>query len=142
MNGKEFNRAACFTFFESYLEQAKQIRAQMGDEQCADYLISLAEYALYKQEPTNPISCMFIAGLKNAIDAGQEKRARGFAQENTEQTAAIKEYKRQHPDASYRQIAEAVGCSKSKVGKVLGAADNSDDHIPNALDEYLRDNEC
>lgn len=142
MKDKEFNRAACFTFFESYLDQAKQIREQMGAEQCADYLISLAEYALYKQEPNNPLTRMLIAGLKNAIDAGQEKRARGFAQENTEQTAAIKKYKQEHPHASYREIAAAVGCSKSKVGKVLGGADGAEDAaFKNVLDDFLSEME-
>lgn len=124
-NNKEFNRAACFTFFESYLEQAKQIKEQFGAEAAANYLIGIADYALYAEEPTDPLAKVFVSGLKNAIDAGQEKRARGFNQENTMQTEAIKKYKLAHPSASYREIAAAVGCGKSKVGKVLGV--NSED---------------
>ena len=122
-NKREFNRNVCFNFFESYLEQGKMIREQLGDEKCAEYFIALAEYALYQKDSEDVMIRMFITGLKNTIDAGQSKRERGFKgkhnSEDVELTNKIIEYKKEHPDESQDKIAKACNCSKGKVNKVI-----------------------
>ena len=119
---KEFKRNMCFTFFESYLEQGKMIKEQMGDKECSDYFIGLAEYALYGEEPNSSMAKMLVSGLKNSIDACQDKRERAFNGkhngENMEQTEAIIKYYEENPNATQREVAKAVGVSVGKVCKV------------------------
>lgn len=79
MEEKIFNRSVCFSFFESYLDQAKQVKEQLGPEMCAEYLIAVAEYGLYQKESENPMIKMLVSGLKNVIDAGQEKEPKPSA---------------------------------------------------------------
>ena len=69
---------------------------------------------------------MLMCGLKNTIDANQERRAQGFNRENTDQTDAILKYVELHPDATQREIANATNCSIGKVNKVL--SNNSNDN--------------
>lgn len=118
METKEFNRAVCFTFFESYLEQGKLALDMFGAETCANYFIGLVEYALYKKESTDPVTQMLITGIKNTIDAGQEKRERAFSREDTELTEKILAFIKEHPQATEREIANTLGCSNGKVNKV------------------------
>lgn len=125
-NTKEFKRNVCFSFFESYLEQAIAIKNTMNIETAYEYLIAVIEYGLYKKEPENPLTNMLMCGLKNTIDANQERRAQGFNRENTNQTDAILKYVELHPDATQREIANATNCSVGKVNKVL--SDNSNDN--------------
>lgn len=124
MNKKEFDRSVCFQFYKSYLEQGEQVKEQLGAEMCAEYFIALVRYGLYQEESNNPMIKMLIAGLKNTIDAGQEKRAKCFNGEDTELTTKIIEYKNANPDASQRNIADACGCSVGKVNKVLNSNNN------------------
>ena len=131
MNNKEFDRSVCFQFYESYLEQAELVKEQLGPELCAEYFIALAKYGLYQEESDNPIIKMLVSGLKNTIDAGQTKRARGFNGENKEKTEAILKYKQEHSDASQREIANACGCSIGKVNKVINSNLNSNNNINN-----------
>ena len=118
METKEFNRAVCFTFFESYLEQGKLALNMFGSETCVNYFIGLAEYALYKKDPIEPVAQMLITGLKNTIDAGQEKRERAFNREDTELTERNLTFIKEHPQATEREIANALECSNGKVNKV------------------------
>ena len=128
----EFKREVCFSFFESYLEQGKMIQEQFGDEDCAGYFIGLAEYALYQKTPENPRTNLFITGLKNAIDAGQNKRAKAFNGEDTELTDKVLNYIKEHPKATEREIAKEVGCSNSKVHKVKQKyLSSTNDNTPN-----------
>ena len=134
-NQREFNRNVCFNFFESYLEQGKMIREQLGDEKCAEYFIALAEYALYQKDSEDVMIRMFITGLKNTIDAGQSKRERGFKgkhnSEDVELTKKIIEYKKEHPDESQDKIAKACNCSKGKVNKVIKRMNEEADSFNN-----------
>ena len=134
-NQREFNRNVCFNFFESYLEQGKMIREQLGDEKCAEYFIALAEYALYQKDSEDAMIRMFITGLKNTIDAGQSKRERGFKgkhnSEDVELTNKIIEYKREHPNESQDKIAKACNCSKGKVNKVIKRMNEEADSLNN-----------
>ena len=134
-NQREFNRNVCFNFFESYLEQGKMIREQLGDEKCAEYFIALAEYALYQKDSEDVMIRMFITGLKNTIDAGQSKRERGFKgkhnSEDVELTKKIIEYKKEHPDESQDKIAKSCNCSKGKVNKVIKRMNEEIDSLNN-----------
>ena len=134
-NQREFNRNVCFNFFESYLEQGKMIREQLGDEKCAEYFIALAEYALYQKDSEDVMIRMFITGLKNTIDAGQSKRERGFKgkhnSEDVELTKKIIEYKKEHPDESQDKIAKACNSSKGKVNKVIKRMNEEADSLNN-----------
>ena len=127
MEEKVFNRSVCFSFFESYLDQAKQVKEQLGPEMCAEYLIAVAEYGLYQKESENPMIKMLVSGLKNVIDAGQEKRAKAFS--NSEMYEEIIQYKKDHPDASLREIGEALGCSKNTVDRALKKFTNKTDQV-------------
>lgn len=127
MEEKIFNRSVCFSFFESYLDQAKQVKEQLGPEMCAEYLIAVAEYGLYQKESENPMIKMLVSGLKNVIDAGQEKRAKAFG--NSEIYEEIIQYKKDHPDASLREIGEALGCSKNTVDRALKKFTNKTDQV-------------
>lgn len=127
MEEKIFNRSVCFSFFESYLDQAKQVKEQLGPEMCAEYLIAVAEYGLYQKESENPMIKMLVSGLKNVIDAGQEKRAKAFS--NSEIYEEIIQYKKDHPDASLREIGEALGCSKNTVDRALKKFTNKTDQV-------------
>ena len=126
-NKKEFDRSVCFTFFNSYLEQAIEVEKNFGAVEAYKYLKSLAEYGLYGIESSEPIIKMLVCGLKNTIDANQAKRAQGFSREDTEKTKAILNYKAEHPEATQRTIANAVHCSLGKVNSVL--TDNNNDNI-------------
>lgn len=117
-DNKEFDRSVCFTFFESYLEGADKIADVQGKEFSYDYLTAIIRYALYQEESKDPIINAMVSALKNTIDANQKKRASGFTKENTEQTKAIITYYQEHPEATEREVAEAVGCSNGKVNKV------------------------
>jgi len=119
-NDKEFDRSVCFTFYESYLTQAELIKEQYGANEAYDSLSGIIKYALYKEEPANIMAKIVLEGLKNTIDAGQAKRASGFAKKsNAEMDEKIIQYKKDNPDATYEQIKEALGCSKGKISKVL-----------------------
>ena len=121
---EQFNRSVCFTFFESYLEQAKEVKEIMGADKAYDYLEGLIEYALYERMPDDATTKMLVTGLKNTIDANQKKRASGFSRENIKQTEAINKYKEENPDATQRAIADALNCSLGKVNKSLRSNPN------------------
>ena len=119
---KEFDRSVCFMFFESYLEQGKLVKQLYNSEVAYKYLEGIIEYGLYQKESEDPLIKMLVAGLKNTIDAGQEKRKKGFpSKENKETEEAILKCKAENPKATQREIANIVGCSLGKVNKVLNA---------------------
>lgn len=132
---KEFDRSRCFMFFESYLESAEKYETLFGTEVAFKYLCGLARYALYQEESKDPVTNGLVSALKNTIDAGQEKRSRGFNKEDFEQTKVIAEYYRDHPNASQRTIAEATNVGKTKVQKTLVKIKESGMNI----DTYIRD---
>ena len=141
---KEFERNRCFMFFESYLESAEKYKILFGTEVAFNYLCGLARYALYQEESEDPITNGLVSALKNAIDSGQDKRAKGFHGENFEQTKVVAEYYRDHPNASQRAIADATNISKSKVQKTLIKIKESgmeiDDYIANVINPNLNNN--
>ena len=81
--------------------------------------MGIIKYALYEEEPKDPMVQLFVEGLKGQIDGSQNRRARGFSNENIEQTKLIIKYHEEHPDASQNEISKALGISKGKVNKVI-----------------------
>lgn len=124
---KEFDRSICFTFYKEWAETVKEIEEEYGVEESYKFLMAIINYALYEEEPEKKgLIKLFFPTLKEKIDASQKNRARGFSREDKEMTAKIIEYKKANPNASYRQIAEALGCGKTKVGDVLKGMDFTD----------------
>lgn len=116
---QEFRRNMCFTFFEDYRKTAKELEEDFGKGAVADYYNAIIDYALYEEEPELKGFMKYVwHTTKSTIDRSVERRSNGFNGENTEQTEAVLKYIEEHPEASEREIAEAVGCSKGKVGKV------------------------
>lgn len=143
---KEFERNRCFMFFESYLESAEKFQKQFGTEVAFDYLVGVAKYALYQEESEDDLVNALISGLKNTIDAGQDKRAQGFNKEDFVQTKLVAEYHRDHPTASQRAIVDALGgaVKKTKVQKTLAKIKESglsvDEYILNVINPNLNNN--
>lgn len=143
---EEFDRSVCFMFFESYLESAEKFQKQFGTEVAFNYLTGLAKYALYQEESEDALINALVSGLKNTIDSGQEKRSKGFSKEDFEQTKLVAEYHRDHPEASQRQIVEALNgkVKKTKVQKTLSKIKESgmsvDEYIINVINPNLNNN--
>jgi len=112
---QDFDRSVCFTFFNSYLEQAKQVQEIYGSQTAYEYFVALSEYGLYQKDADNPIIKMLISGLKNTIDANQKKRSHAFSKGDKEQTDRVLQYYSENPEATQREIATAVDCSLGKV---------------------------
>ena len=132
---KEFDQTICFTFFAPWVESIRGL-AQEDPEKAVDAFLILSDYCLHGIEPEpqgNPW------GFTWPIVAGEARRSianrrRGFGAENTAQTESIKEYYQNHPEATQREIAEAVGCSLGKVGKVIKAVHNIHVHNDSSSD--------
>lgn len=122
-NNKEFDRSVAFTFYKEWKQDADTIEEDFGSEGKAAYYDAIANYALFEIEPEMkaPIK-YFWSSIKERIDASQSHRAKGFAKEDVELTQKIVQYKEEHPDASQRDIAEALDCSVGKVNKALKSA--------------------
>lgn len=118
-SNKEFDRSVCFTFFEDYRKTAKELEADFGKETVADYYNAIIDYALYTAEPElkGPLKYIWPT-TKTTIDKSIDRRSNGF-KENIEQTEKIIKYKKENPDATQREIAEATNTSLGKVNKVL-----------------------
>ena len=124
-NEKNFDRSIAFTFYAEWHEMAKEIEEDYGKEVVADFYNAIIEYALFEVEPEKKAPLKYFwAQLKEKIDASQAHRAKGFG-ENVELNEKILQYKQENPEATYRMIAEAVGCSVGKISKVLGRGSNS-----------------
>ena len=122
MSNKEFDRGIAFTFYGEWAQDAATIEEDYGLEGVGMFCKAIYEYALYETEidavKKPPLKYCWNT-IKEKIDASQEHRARGFSKENSELTQQIIQFKEDNPEASQRDIAEALGCSIGKVNKVL-----------------------
>lgn len=120
---KTFDRSKAFTFYGEWAEMANEICNDYGKEVVADFFIAITNYALYEIEPEGKKAPLkyFWPQLKEKIDASQEHRSKGFSKEDKALTNSIIKYITENPDASYREVASAVGCSLGKVSKVRKA---------------------
>lgn len=125
MSNKEFNRSVCFTFFEDYRKTAIEIENDFGKEAVCDYYNAIIDYALYEIEPELKGVLKYTwHTTKTTIDSSVNRRASGF-REDTEATEKILEYKRQNPNATQREIADATNTSVGKVNKALKSLNNT-----------------
>lgn len=123
MAGKVFDRSVCFSFFGDYKQTADEIEKEYGMEAALAYYKALSSYALYDEEPelTGVVKILWPT-TRTTIDSSIKRRRSGFG-EDTAKTEEILQYKKDNPEASQRNVAEAVGCSPGKVNKVLKNTD-------------------
>lgn len=134
---KEFDRSICFMFFEDYRKTAKEIEEDFGKEAVADYYNAIIDYALYENEPELKGAVKYVwHTTKTTIDKSIERRSNGFRREDTEKTNRILEYKKENPEATQREIAEATGTSPGKVNKVLKSSSDSNTDSSSFTDSY------
>lgn len=117
---KQFDQTVCFSCFAPWVEVIRGLARDNPQDAVQAFLI-LADYCLYSIEPSeenNPWGFAWPLVSQQAHRSINNRR-RGFGTENKEQTDAIKAYHLSHPQASQRAIADAVGCSLTKVNKVM-----------------------
>lgn len=116
---KTFDRSNGFYFYGHYFETFEMIEEDLGAEAAVEYIKAICKYALFEEEPEiKGVLKYFWTQTKEKIDGHQESRARGF-REDTELTEKIIEYKKNNPNSTQRDIADALKCSVGKVNKVL-----------------------
>lgn len=120
MPSSVFDRSICFTCFSPWVEGIRQQR-QTDPQKAVDAFLILADYCLYGTEPDPACNPWGMAWAAISAEARRSinNRRRGFGTENVEQTQAIQCYYIDHPEATQRAIAEAVGCSSGKVNTVV-----------------------
>lgn len=121
---KIYDRSICFTCFRDYVDALLGIEQAAGAETAFSAFKILADYCLYGIDPdpaNNPWGWAWCLVEQKARNS-ENNRRRGFRTENTEQTAAVEDYLADHPLASVREVARAVGCSRGKAHKVMRVA--------------------
>lgn len=114
-----FDRSNGFYCYRFYYETMENIAEDFGNDAAIDYVRAVSRYALFEEEPEIKGVLRYCwAMTREKIDGHQNARAKGF-RENVELNNRIINYKEENPKATYREIAEALNCSKSKVGNVL-----------------------
>ena len=79
------------------------------------------DYCLHDIEPdpaNNPWGFAWPI-IERQAQNSMNNRRRGFGAENSKQSRAIQAYFHAHPEATYKDVAEAVGCSVGKAYKVV-----------------------
>lgn len=124
-NRKPFDSTVCYTFFGSWLSVIEKLETE-EDEKSVSYRLfkAISYYSLFGAEPdfsdldeicrpyTEGIWIAFSRDIENSMN----RRKRGFAKEQTtELQEAIITQSINTPDASLREIASVVGCSRSTV---------------------------
>ena len=116
-----FDPAVCFTCFGPWVEAVLDMRERQGADVALDAFLTLAAYCLHDIEPdpaSNPWGFAWPI-IERQAQNSMNNRRRGFGAENNNHTQAIHEYFQDHPEATYKEIAEAVGCSVGKAYKVV-----------------------
>jgi len=116
---KAFDPTICFTCFSPWVEFIRNL-SERDPAAALQAFFVIADFCLYDIEPAADNSW----GLAWPIVEQQalrsiHSRRRGFGAENTVQTEAIKAYVIAHPGAPQWEIASAIGCSLTKVNKVM-----------------------
>lgn len=122
---RPYDPTVCFTFFGDYVDALLGIEQTEGAEAAFSAFKILADYCLYGVEPApanNPWSWAWPMVERKARNSDNNRR-RGFSAEDTEKTTAIMDYLAEHPGATVRETARAVGCSHGKVHKVMRGVD-------------------
>lgn len=116
-----FDPAVCFTCFGPWVEAVRDMRERQGADVALDAFLTLADYCLYDIEPDparNPWGFAWPI-IERQAQNSMNNRRRGFGAENSRQTQAIQTYFQGHPESTYEEVAEAVGCSVGKAYKVV-----------------------
>jgi len=119
-SSEEFDRSVCFTCFSSWVEAIRSI-ADTDPRTAITAFLVLSDFCLYGIEPDpecNPWGFTWPV-VEHEARRSINNRRRGFGSEDVEQSDAIRTYYADHPYATQRAIADAVGCSVGKVNKVL-----------------------
>ena len=133
---KEFDRSVCFTFYRSFHEQIMDVKRDFGLEAAFQVYEAIANYGLYGTEiEKGKLKTLVGNTTFEQIENSQSRRSNGFAQEDFNSTYAIVVYHRDHPEASQRTIAEAVGVGKTKVQRTLIKIRESG----LSIDDYIKD---
>lgn len=133
---KEFDRSVCFTFYRSFHEQIMDVKRDFGLEAAFQVYEAIANYGLYGTEIEKGKLRTLVGNTTfEQIENSQVRRSNGFVQEDFESTYAIAVYHRDHPEASQRTIAEAVGVGKTKVQRILTKIRESG----LSIDDYIKD---
>lgn len=116
---KAFDPTICFTCFSPWVEFIRNLSERDPAAALQAFLV-IADFCLYDIEPPtdNPWGLAWPIVEQQALRSIHSRR-RGFGAENTVQTEAIKAYVIAHPGAPQREIASAIGCSLTKVNKVM-----------------------
>lgn len=116
-----FDRTVCFTCFGDYVDTLKMIAAQQGAEIAYAAFEILADYCLYGIEPdpdSNPWGLVWPI-VERRARLSINNRRRGFGTPDKELAERIREYAAENPEATQRQIADAVDCHRNTVSKTL-----------------------
>lgn len=147
-----FDRSHCFTCFPVWVEDIRHL-GETDPAAAHRAFIVLADYCLYGKEPDpacNPWG-MAWGTVKSGADQSIKNRSRRFGTIDDDLWDRISRYKVDHPDATQRKIASAIGCSPSTVNKVLKSIGNTkvDGHCYSDYKDYsyprfqvVEQNEC
>lgn len=125
---QEFDQSVCFTCFAPWVESIRMM-AEDSPETALRAFLTLSDYCLYGINPeaeTNPWGAVWPI-VEGEARRSINNRRRGFGSEDVALSDAIREYHSEHPEASQRAIAEALGCSVGKVNKTLRRAPGATD---------------
>lgn len=124
---KPFDSTICFTFFGDWLDTIESLEKDCGEDVAYALFKAIANYSMCGEEPTfsladksGSIACKAVWGLLvNDIDTSISNRKRWFDKScPTEKQKAIIDECIRRPDSSAREIADAIGVSKSSVDRV------------------------
>lgn len=116
-----FDRSVCFTCFGDYVDTLKMIAAQQGPETAYAAFEILADFCLYGIEPDperNPWGLVWPI-VERRARLSINNRRRGFGTPDKELADRVREYAAENPKATQQQTAEAVGCHRHTVSKIL-----------------------
>lgn len=119
---KEFDRSVCFTFYKSFHEQIMDVKRDFGLEAAFEVYEAIVNYGLYEIEIEKGRVRTLVGNTTiEQIESSQNRRSKGFNKEDFGQTKLVAEYYRDHPEASERQIVDALGgaVKKTKVHRTL-----------------------
>lgn len=116
-----FDRSVCFTFYGDYLATLEGIEQMSGTEAAYTAFKILAKYSLYGEQPDpacNPWGFAWPMVERKAKD-NVMRRQQAIEGGDTELAQAIREYAAENPEATQKEIAEALSCHRNTVGYVL-----------------------
>lgn len=154
-----FDRSKAFTVYGSWMDNFAKLE-KYGIDVPYTLFKYIAEYAMYGTVPDfsafeskfgfdnelmrDLLEQIFIS-IKPNIDKSVKRRKANFADEElNEKELLVINYKRDHPEASTRDIEKATSVPKSTVSRILNsytilASAHSDDQ-PDAVEDAVEDN--